>query len=249
MRMTAQALITLLAAGTVHAAASAAPAGVCRAQSAAAAPQVVELYTSEGCSSCPPADAWLSTLKGRADVIALGFHVNYWDRLGWPDRFASAEFTRRQYDLAARAGSRQVYTPQVVVDGRDWRGWPRLPARATVTATASAAAPALHLQRDGEGVVARIEPVAGATSQLSGYWAVTEDRHESRVRAGENAGATLQHDHIVRLLKAVPPWNASQGLSSRLEVNAGVPEHPRRVVFVVTDARTLRPLQALALGC
>ena len=78
----------------------------CSATSGATAPLVVELYTSEGCSSCPPADRWLSTLKGRPDVLALAFHVNYWDRLGWPDRFASVEATERQHKLAQLAGSR-----------------------------------------------------------------------------------------------------------------------------------------------
>ena len=100
---------------------SAVAAPSCQASRSATAPTVVELYTSEGCSSCPPADKWLSTLKGKPDVLALAFHVNYWDRLGWPDRFASAELTARQHELAQLAGSRQVYTPQVVANGRDWR--------------------------------------------------------------------------------------------------------------------------------
>src|SRR5688500_7557906 len=77
----------------------------CVARSTATPPTVIELYTSEGCSSCPPADRWLSKLKGRPAVLALAFHVNYWDRLGWPDRFASAEGTARQHQLARLAGS------------------------------------------------------------------------------------------------------------------------------------------------
>ena len=76
-----------------------------------------------------------------------------------------------------------------------------------------------------------------------------EDQHESKVRAGENAGETLRHDHVVRLYKPVPAWAAAQGGSSQLSVSRGVPEHPRRVVFVVTDSVTQRPLQAVALGC
>ena len=100
---------------------AAAAGPVCKAGSGATAPVVVELYTSEGCSSCPPADRWLSTLKGRPDVLALAFHVDYWDRLGWPDRFATAEGTARQWALARRDGSPQVYTPQVRVNGRDAR--------------------------------------------------------------------------------------------------------------------------------
>jgi len=225
------------------AAAPAAAASPCLAISSKAAPTVVELYTSEGCSSCPPADKWLSTLKARPDVLALAFHVNYWDRLGWPDRFASAEATARQHELATLAGSRQVYTPQVMVNGRDWRNWPKLP-------DVNAAAPVgLTLTREGEKVTAQVAAVQGSAAQLAGYWAVLEDQHMSQVRAGENSGETLRHDHVVRLYKPVPAWAAAQGGSTELSVSRGAPEHPRRVVFVVTDAATQRPLQALALAC
>jgi hypothetical protein len=217
----------------------------CRAESGATAPHVVELYTSEGCSSCPPADRWLSTLKQRPGVLALAFHVTYWDRLGWPDRFALPEATARQHELAALAGSRQVYTPQVVVNGRDWRTWPKLP-------DASAAVPVqLKLSRAGENVTAQVAGASGLgpTSRLAGYWAVLEDQHVSKVRAGENAGETLRHDHVVRLYKPVPPWSATQGKSAQLTVSSGSTEFPRRVVFVVTDAATQKPLQAVALAC
>lgn len=237
-------------------AAAQAAENTCQATRSAAAPTVVELYTSEGCSSCPPADRWLSTLKGKPDVLALAFHVNYWDRLGWPDRFASVEATSRQHQLAQLAGSRQVYTPQVVANGRDWRDWrewqtrPKLPD-ANIPAAAAASAITLTLTRDGDKVTAQVAAVrhlAGEpAAQLSGYWAVLEDQHESKVRAGENAGTTLRHDHVVRLYKPVPAWAAAQGSSSQLTVSRGVPEHPRRVVFVVTDGATQRPLQAVAL--
>jgi len=219
----------------------------CSARSGSTPPRVVELFTSEGCSSCPPADAWLSTLKGRADVVALSFHVNYWDRLGWPDRFASDAYTRRQYEIAARHGRRGVYTPQVVVDGDDWRGWPRLPPPAAATRVA----PEVLLSKRADGrVQARVLPAAsGPGTRWTAYWAVVEDRHASRVRAGENAGETLHHDHVVRLHRALPEFAAAEGLSAQLEVPAGVPEHPRRVVFVVTSVPEARPLQAVVLGC
>jgi hypothetical protein len=226
-----------------------AAAPLCQAHSAATAPTVVELYTSEGCSSCPPADQWLSTLKGRPGVLALAFHVNYWDKLGWPDRFATPESTARQWELARLAGSAQVYTPQVVVGGRDWRDWqdwrgrPRLPE-------ASAPSPvALTLTREGDQVSATVAAAPNAPARLSGYWAVLEDQHSSQVRAGENAGSTLRHDHVVRLYKPVPAWAAAQGSSTQLSVSRGDAAFPRRVVFVVTDAASARPLQAVALGC
>lgn len=221
-------------------------AGSCQASSGAAPPTVIELYTSEGCSSCPPADRWLSKLKGRPDVLALAFHVNYWDRLGWPDRFASAEGTARQHQLARLAASSNVYTPQVVANGRDapdWHKWSQLPK------PAGGAAPALTLQREGDVVTASITPGSPASAQLAGYWAVLEDQHQSQVRAGENAGETLKHDHVVRLYKSVPAWAAGQPQRLSLQVSRGVPEFPRRVAFVVTDASGARPLQALSLGC
>ncbi len=231
----------LLAAASAAQALAAAPA--CRADASPVPPVVVELYTSEGCSSCPPADRWLSSLKGRADVLTLAFHVDYWDRLGWVDRFATPEITARQVALARSAGGASVYTPQVVANGRDWSSWPKLPA-------AGAAAPvALTLVREGDRVHAQVGAARGGPARLEGYWAVLEDRHESKVRAGENAGETLRHDSVVRLYKPVAAWAASAGAELDLAVSPGVPEHPRRVAFVVTDPATQRPLQAVALGC
>lgn len=236
------ALLAFTAAGA-HAQAS--NAATCRASSGPTVPNVVELYTSEGCSSCPPADRWLSTLKGRADVLALGLHVSYWDRLGWPDRFANAEATARQHTLARAAGRAQVYTPQVIVDGEDWRDWPRLPP----AAAPAGPVPAVHLQRQDGQVVLEVAPLQGGPARLAGYWAVLEDGHHSAVQRGENAGETLRHDHVVRLLRTVPAWPAAQGLRAVLAVSPGEAAHPRRVVFVVTGTASARPLQALALGC
>jgi hypothetical protein len=235
------ALLALLGTAAGHATAA------CQATSAAVPPLVVELYTSEGCSSCPPADRWLSTLKGRSDVIALSFHVTYWDRLGWPDRFASAEFTQRQYDQARREGRAQVYTPQVVVQGRDWRGWPKLPPASAPAA--AAAGPAVTLVRDGDAVRAVVAPAPGRHDLLAGYWAVVEDGHLTTVRAGENAGATLRHDHVVRTLKPLPPWPAAQGLESTFTIRRGDAALARSVLLVVTDGRTQQPVQALRLAC
>ncbi len=233
----------VLACAAAHSANAAGPS--CQAHSSPIAPTVVELYTSEGCSSCPPADQWLSTLKGKPDVLALAFHVNYWDRLGWPDRFATPESTARQWEMARGSGSAQVYTPQVLANGRDWRIWPKLP-------TAAPASPVnLTLTRDGDKVSADVTVTSSAAvpARLAGYWAVLEDQHVSQVRAGENAGSTLRHDHVVRLYKPVPAWAAAQAGNSTLSVSRGSPEFPRRVVFVVTDAASAKPLQAVALGC
>jgi hypothetical protein len=225
----------------------------CQATAGAVAPVIVELYTSEGCSSCPPADRWLSTLKGRPDVLPLAFHVTYWDKLGWPDRFATPEGTARQHELARDGAG--VYTPQVRAAGRDWRAWPKLPAPAAAAAPVS-----LSLVREGDGVVARVgasaagSALAGSLSgslsgPFSGYWAVLEDGHQSAVKAGENAGENLRHDHVVRLYRPVPRWAAGAEQSFTLKVSKGDSAFPRRVAFVVVDASTQRPVQAVALAC
>ena len=214
----------------------------CEARSGATAPVVVELYTSEGCSSCPPADRWLSSLKGRDEVLPIAFHVDYWDRLGWPDRFASPAITQRQHRLAQAHGSTFVYTPQVVVNGRDWRRWPSLPAAGEPSSLA------LSMRRDGSAVTVQVE-AAPSAGRLEGYWVVLEDNHVSRVAAGENRGETLRHDHVVRLYQPVAAWSASTPQRWTLPVLPGVAAHPRRVAFVVVDPATQRPLQAVALDC
>jgi len=232
---------SVLLATAVLAPAADAAEGQCSLHSTAQPPAVVELYTSEGCSSCPPADRWLSTLKGRSDVIALAFHVNYWDRLGWPDRFATPAITERQHQQAQSSGSSYVYTPQVVLNGRDWRHWSgSVPARLPVSNVA------LTLKRDGNTVTASVGP---GSDRLAGYWAVLEDGHSSRVKAGENAGETLKHDHVVTLYKPVEAWAARQATRSLTLALPAAIATARRVVFVVTDAASQRPLQAVALGC
>jgi hypothetical protein len=232
-----------LACASLALAASAAPAPApahCSADSGARVPRVVELYTSEGCSSCPPADRWLSGLRSRPDVVALAFHVDYWDRLGWVDRYADPAWTRRQQAVAARGGVPFVYTPQVLLDGRDYRGWPALPA------AERQASVALTLSREGDAYVARVTRLDGAPPALAGYWAVTEDGLVSEIRAGENRGATLSHDAVVRERVEVPRVGAD-GL--RFTPRAPAAAGRRHVVFVVTEPDSGRPLQALSLDC
>ena len=233
------------AAGMVASGALAAPA--CEARSGPNPPAVVELYTSEGCSSCPPADRWLSALPARPGVLALSFHVNYWNHLGWRDPFATPETTARQYRLKQALGASYVYTPQVVLNGRDVRAWRQLGPTGLV-GPAAEAAPALQLKRSGPVVTASIAAVPGreAGAELAGYWAVLQDGVVSRVTRGENAGEVLRHDHVVTAYQPVPAWRAAQGAHARLELPAAPNQ---RVAFVVTDASLTRPVQALALQC
>ena len=224
-------------------------AEACSARSGPAVAPVVELYTSEGCNSCPPADRWISTLKHDPSVVALAFHVDYWDRLGWKDRFASAAFTQRQATQQASNGARFSYTPQVVVDGRDRTDWPRL---SSLGDSRPAAPVDVVLSRDGDRVSASVAASGRAPKRLAAYWAVTEQDHVSAVKAGENEGVTLHHDFVVRDYRTVPAWTATPGASEALALQipaAADPAHRREVNLVVVDADTGRPVQALKIGC
>ena len=213
----------------------------CEARSGPKAATVVELYTSEGCNSCPPADQWMSSLKGRDDLVALGFHVDYWDRLGWVDRFASPAYTQRQTEVQRGTGLGFNYTPQLVVNGRDWRS-------STVPSSTRDSVVDVRLAREGDVVRASITPRASAPGTLAGFWAGVEDGHVSRVKSGENAGVTLRHDDVVRSYQPVPAWSGPAELRfSSPAVGEG--GRVRRVVLVVTDARTGAPVQALSVAC
>lgn len=216
---------------------------VCEARSTEALTPVIELYTSEGCSSCPPADQWLSTLKGKP-VVAQAFHVSYWDYIGWVDRFASPAHTERQRQLATTNGLRSLYTPQVVRNGRDWRDHasaatpPNDVARASITLQRAAS--------DPDTYEASVSPASDVTA-WSAYWSVTEHGHQSRVQAGENRGETLKHDFVVRQYTPVGRYQGTQTL--RFNAVAAKPDHPRQVNLVVFDPQNGRPLQALSLHC
>jgi hypothetical protein len=183
------------------------PTPACAARSGAGTVTLVELYTSEGCSSCPPADRWLGSLheavrSGR--LVPLAFHVDYWDHLGWRDRFASPRFGERQRERTAAAGGRVVYTPQVFLDGRDFRAW-RNGAAVEQAVRAVGRRPAaawldLALRVESERAW-RVElevRVDRPASGLQAYLAVYENGLHSTVNAGENAGRQLRHDFVVR---------------------------------------------------
>lgn len=241
--MTVLAIVSFAALGTARA------DGVCTASSARAVAPVVELYTSEGCNSCPPADRWLSQLKADPAIVALAFHVDYWDRLGWKDRFASATFTDRQARQQSVNGARFSYTPQVVVDGRDRTDW----SSVALPATSRPQAPVdVVLAHEGERFVATVVPQPGAPRMLAAYWAVTEQGHVSAVKAGENEGVTLHHDFVVRGYEPVAAWSAQSGAAETLQFKPATPAdpaHPRSVNLVVVDAASGRPVQAVKIGC
>lgn len=237
--------LALLASTMATAAKAEMVAATCEARTGNTPVAVVELYTSEGCSSCPPADRWFSTLKPEDGVLALAFHASYWNHLGWLDHFATPETTARQHRIREALGAPYVYTPQVLLNGQDHGGWNGQRANG-LRALLTASAPSLHLSRNGHTVTAEIGASRGHTA-IAGYWAVLQDGLASQVTRRENAGEHLKHDHVVRLYQPVQPWPGAQSHSVQITLPADTAR--QRVAFVVTDSGSTRPRQALALRC
>ena len=247
---------------TMPAFSQSAPAPSCSAQSGPHKTQVIELYTSEGCSSCPPADQWLTALKTKSEAasadnppVLQAFHVGYWDYIGWVDRFATPAHTTRQRQIAAWNRQSSIYTPQLVHNGRDWRDWYGKPASGTLQSSAKEPASlSISLKRVGpDQYEALVTPVAGAADAAawSAYWTLTEDGHSSRVKSGENAGEFLKHDAVVRQYTAAGDYRSTPGTAQKLSWRsiAATPGHARRVNLVVFDSKTGRTLQAVSAPC
>jgi hypothetical protein len=171
---------------------------------------VVELFTSEGCSSCPPADQVLADLarRGAPQVYALAFHVDYWDDLGWPDRFASPESTARQRAYARAFRSTGLYTPQMIVGGAEqFTGSDRAHAEAAVERALAHPATvklSVRVRSDGTNVLRVDYEAPGAPPGCILTAAIVEGSVSSSVTAGENAGKTLRHANVVRAFREVP---------------------------------------------
>jgi hypothetical protein len=207
-------------------------------QAAGAGTAVVELFTSEGCSSCPPADALLSELAAERTpgVILLELHVDYWDRLGWPDPWARSQFSDRQRRYGERFD--QVYTPQMVVNGQaQLVGSDRLMARALIAKALAAPQAALTVdaRRDGATVTAKI---AGAPSGTTLVAAIVEDGLESDVQRGENRGSKLRHDRVARA------WVEGPGPSLTVPLPAGIEPTKARLVVFAQERESLRIVAA-----
>jgi hypothetical protein len=175
---------------------------------AMARPVVVELFQSQGCSSCPPANANLAAIADRPDVIALNFSVTYWDSLGWKDTFARPAYTARQWDYAHALRHPDVFTPQVVVDGRrDGVGVdPAAFAKLVGRGDGAPIQPALRLTAGAVTIGAASDPAGTAD-----VWLVRYDPRILMVpiRAGENTGKTLPHRDIVRELVRIGRWSGA----------------------------------------
>ena len=255
MNLQAVVVFTTLLAATLPASAGAA----CDARSGPNTAALVELYTSEGCSSCPPADRQLShladSLDASAEVVPLALHVGYWDRLGWADRFAQDRFAQRQDWLVQANRQRTVYTPQFFVAGAEIQpGQRSLRDRVRdVNARPAAAAIRLHTAVSADAVLT-LDAVATAPAGNDAtvlYLAVAENGLVTKVMAGENKDATLTHDHVVRAW--LGPFRLSGGtVRVRREIRLPAAWQRNRLesVAFVQDERSGAVLQALrAASC
>jgi hypothetical protein len=184
-------------------------------------PVVVELYTSQGCSSCPPADELLRELAGRGDVIALALHVDYWDYLGWADEFASPAFTRRQKAYARATGARTVYTPQMVVQGMDHLVGVRPMELADLIDTHEGQDSGVQIKASRTGGTVVIQLHSDAPLGRDAVVQVVRYLPEATVKIerGENRGRSLVYANIVRNWEAVGTWDGSSDL--RVSADAG----------------------------
>ncbi len=204
---------------------------------------LLELFTSEGCSSCPPAEAWLSRLKDDSGLwqnfVPIAFHVDYWDRLGWRDPFASKAWTARQYEYSARWKSNSVYTPGFVLDGREWHN-------NAVLSVASEAPGSLKLSiSDGGKIAASFQPATGESKPLELHVARLGFGLNINVKAGENSGRKLQHDFVVLSLDSAKMVDGKAELNAASALKPQDPSSRSAIVAWVTEPGQPEAIQAV----
>lgn len=169
---------------------------------------VVELFTSQGCSSCPPADALFHSLAERDDVIAISMHVDYWDYIGWKDEFADPKHAKRQRAYALEAGRRSIYTPQMVVNGKtDIVGTRPMELSKAISAYQRMPVVDVELARAGDDVVITADPTDLFEGPFVMYLVRYEPLREARITRGENAGHTLNYSNVAEGLMVLGEWD------------------------------------------
>jgi hypothetical protein len=204
---------------------------------------VVELFTSQGCSSCPAADRFLGELAKRDDLVALSLHVDYWDYIGWKDPFASADITRRQRDYAKMLGLRYVYTPQMVIQGADHATGSD---RSSVLQKIAEARALPRVPVNARFVGEKLEVTVGdrARAERATVWLAMYDRqHETPVRRGENGGRTLKNYNVVRSMTRIGTWSG-QPLVIPATVGESGGRHPDGCAVILQSIKTGRILGA-----
>jgi len=206
---------------------------------------LLELYTSQGCSSCPPADRWLSVLKRNPGlwekVVPLAFHVDYWDYIGWRDPLAQPEFGRRQAQYAREGGAGTVYTPGMMLNGKDWRGW----TRGSFPGSKKTSAGILRLERSDKQLLVHYVPAERLARDLLAQVALLGFDLKSSVTAGENRGRELVNDFIVLELLSAPLKPEGTAYVAALPVVSPRQGFDRFALAAwVTERSKLAPLQA-----
>jgi hypothetical protein len=228
-------------------------AAECSAKSGAATVPLLELYTSEGCSSCPPADKWMSGIK-TDKVTPLAFHVDYWDYIGWKDKFSKAEYSDRQRKGAAFAGAGYVYTPQFVMNGRDFKGWDNSRLNEKIESSqrlASRANLSLDTMTQANGDIT-LKASAQATKPSDAkntdvFIAIYENKLSSKINAGENSGRELKHDYVVREFFGAYQISNQNEFSKNFTLNSAWKNKDGGAVIFVQNSQTGEILQSLAL--
>lgn len=230
----------------------------CHAESDPDRVSLLELYTSEGCSSCPPAEHWLSNLAsagyGADRVVPLAFHVDYWDYIGWKDRFAAAAYSERQRAIAARQRTGFVYTPQLVFNGQELRDWRQNSSFSRLVATSqhqpAHAKLSLDVTSGTHGMVLRAGAQALAVPdgrQAEVYVAIYENNLESAVDAGENGGRRLHHDYVVRAWYGPYRLDARSAWQQNIMLDPEWKERDAGAVIFAQDRNSGDVLQTLNL--
>ena len=216
-------------------------------------PVLVELFTSQGCNSCPPADAFLSQLgqsRESAEILPLAFHVDYWDYIGWKDPYARAEYTERQRQVARVNRQSTIYTPEFVVDGREARGSRGIIDKVNATRSSPAEADITLRYSDGESgrlnasvSIDNMHYQGDETPEL--ILAIYENGLSSDIDAGENRGRRLSHDHVVRYLSPARPVAAGPPHEFEVSLDPQWKHSSLGVAAVVRLRESGRTLQAV----
>ena len=227
-------------------------AAECSAKSGTATVPLLELYTSQGCSSCPPADKWLSSINTNK-VTRLAFHVDYWDYIGWKDKFSKPEYSHRQRKTAAFGSAGFVYTPQFVMNGRDFKGWDnsrlsekiessqKLASRANLSLNAVQANGKITLKASAQTT----NPADAKNVDV--FVAIYENKLASKVTAGENSGRELKHDYVVREFFGAYQINNQNEFTKNFTLSPEWAKRDAGAVVFVQNSQTGEILQSLAL--
>jgi len=236
-------------------------AAECTAKSGNRRVPLLELYTSEGCDSCPPADRWVSSLPARGlstgHIVALGFHVDYWNDLGWNDPFAKPEFSARQRAASRRNRASAVYTPQVLLNGRNYRRGVFKDTLADDIAAIGRSGPRARISLGATFGTSGMLSIRGTAhvddpaerTEARTFLALYENRLASDIRAGENRGKRLHHDAVVRVLAGPFPFgrDGQAAFSQRLALDPRWKSPNLGFAAFVQNERTGDVLQALAM--